>query len=148
VAGHALRQNLFKGAAAEYKAASYYLERGEIVYWPAVPLESDFIVERKDGRLEKIQVKYSSWNKATGNCEKLHCRTYGWNGGRTASDAGPQYDFLFVISEDGRFWEIPANKLPKHAIGLDTRGGSHKKTGTHVRKWDEYLVSPLNEREH
>jgi hypothetical protein len=143
-----LRQNIFKGASAEYRAASYYLDRGEIVYWPAVPLETDFIVERKSGILEKIQVKYTSWTKVTNsNCEKLHCRTYGWNGGRTASDAGPQYDYLFVISEDDRYWEIPADKLPKHAIGLDTRGGAYTHNGTNARKWDKYLVS-VNEKEH
>jgi hypothetical protein len=144
-----LRNNIFKGASAEYRAAAYYIDRGELVYWPALPLESDFIVEREDGKLEKIQVKYTSWIKQKGgHCEKLHCRTYGWSGGRRATNECPQYDYLFVISEDGRFWEIPADKLPKHAIGLDTRGGAWRQKGVNVRKWDEYLVSPLNEKEH
>lgn len=144
-----MRQNLFKGASAEYRAAAYYLDRGEIVYWPALPLESDFIVERDGGKLEKVQVKYTSWVKVgkTSNCEKLHCRTYGWSGGRTATPGPPQYDYLFVISEDDRMWEIPADVLPKHAIGLDTRGGKFQHKGVNIRKWDEYLVT-LKQREH
>lgn len=146
-----MRSNLFKGASAEYRAATYYLERGEIVYWPSLPLESDFIVERQAGDLDKIQVKYSSWTKTKGhsaNYESLHVRTYGWSGGRTKTDAGPLYDYLFVISEDDRMWEIPADKLPRHGIGLDTRGGVSRHTGVNIRKWDEYLVSPANEKEH
>jgi hypothetical protein len=144
-----LRQNLFKGAAAEYRAAAYYLDRGEVVYWPALPLESDFVVERSGGKLEKIQVKYTSWSKVKGhskNYEHLHCRTYGWNGGRTKTPGPPQYDYLFVISEDDRMWEIPAHILPKHAIGLDSRGGAFRHKGVNVRKWDDYLVSPINDQ--
>ena len=146
-----MRHNIFSGSAAEYRAASYYLDRGEIVYWPAVPLEIDFIVERADGRLDRVQVKYTSWTKSKGHSktyEKLHCRTYGWTGGRTPSLEGPKYDHLFVVAEDGRQWEIPADKLPRHGIGLDTRGGASRHKGVNVRKWDEYLVSPLTEKEH
>jgi hypothetical protein len=134
-----LRSNLFKGAAGEYKAAAYYLDNNCIVYWPAVPLETDFLVERPDGTLDKVQVKATAWRTSKSRpYEHLHVRTYGWAGGRKKTDTGPLYDYLFVVCEDGRMWEIPASELPEHAIGLDSRGGTTRKE-TH--KWDKYLVT-------
>jgi hypothetical protein len=134
---------LFKGAAAEHRAAAYYMEKGDIVYWPSVPVETDLIVEREDGRLDKIQVKYTSWRrgsaKHSAKYEHMHVRTYGWSGGRKKTEDGPKYDYLFVVGEDARMWEIPAALLPKHAIGLDVRGGERRNKD---RKWDAYLVSP------
>ncbi|MCP1937358.1 hypothetical protein J2R95_003153 [Bradyrhizobium japonicum] len=136
---------MFKGAAAEHRAAAYYIDQGAAVYWPAVPVETDLIVEREDGVIDKIQVKYASWTKTKGHSatyEKLNVRTYGWSGGRTKTHDGPEYDFLFVISEDGRMWEIPACTLPPHAIGLDVRGGKTQRKPT--KRWDKYRVAHLH----
>jgi hypothetical protein len=129
---------MFKGAAAEHIAAAYYMGKGLAVYWPAVPLENDLIVERKDGALHKVQVKFTSWTSYDRHYQQLHCRTYGWSGGRKKTAGPPKYDYLFVVAEDGRQWEIPADVLPENDVKLDVRGAKRPRK---ERTWDKYLVS-------
>jgi hypothetical protein len=99
-----------------------------------VAVETDFIVERPSGRLDKVQVKYVSWSHKAEHSEeykRLMARTY--------PGERPKYDFLYALSDDGRAWEIPAEDLPRHSILLDSQGGNANTKGPD--RWLKYQIN-------
>lgn len=104
----------YKGAASEFKAAAYFLERNCQVYWPATQQSAvDFIVE--DNGFKKVQVKTATMNKV-GELHYLQCRTRLTNKyqSRKPKDL---YDLLVVIYE-GELWVIPAEVIDSSNISL------------------------------
>lgn len=103
-----------RGAVSEYRAASWYIERGFNVYWPAVHAgEVDFLIE-KDGKYQRVQVKSAGWDGAYLRAV-IHSKR---SGGYTADS----FDLLVIVYEE-RLWEIPWNGsgLPNR-IRLAKRG--------------------------
>ncbi len=107
----------YKGAAAEYLAASLCLALGQQVYWPAVQQDSvDFVLETRNG-LKRVQVKSAHWDTQGSTRKYLVCNTTtrGWTPGTPIKRL---YDILFVCAE-GRCWIIPASKITKTKLVLE-----------------------------
>jgi hypothetical protein len=128
-------KHIEKGAFGESVSAAWYLSHGCNVSRPLVPLAYDLIVERSSGRLDRIQVKYVSWTHngtyRNRSYQELKVKPFGKAGGK------PKYDYLFVIGEDGRTWELPAEAIKNNNLRLSIRGGYAPKQRS---KWDKYLV--------
>lgn len=91
------------GAANELRAASYFLEEGYNVYWPAVQQSLvDFVIE-KAGYYQRVQVKSATWNspRPTTTYLRLPIKT---------SAACPylpdSFDLLVGVHKD-RLWIFP-----------------------------------------
>jgi hypothetical protein len=113
----------YKGAASELKAATYYLEGGCQVYFPAVAQgEVDFIAETYTG-LRRIQVKTGVMNKSGSNYY-LQCRVSSTN----SPHKEPEYDDLFVVYNN-EMWVIPIVYIESSNISLRNK------------KWDIFKVT-------
>lgn len=99
--GYALTHS--KGAAAEYRAAAWFLMHGFQIYWPAIQQgAADFVIE-KDSRLQRVQVKVAQLKR-------------GKEYGRLKKASGPSrienVDIVAIVSRDfNSMWVIPANEL-------------------------------------
>ena len=127
-----LDQDHTKGTANELYVASYFLEQGCQVYFPAVPQgKTDLVVESNmDGSLCRVQVKTAFLNMSDGR-GYVQCRTRTTNKQKT-EPKDKYYDYLAIV--DGReIWVIPANEIASSNISLRSTAFPEKPYG-----WDIY----------
>ncbi len=114
------RQNdLLGGAAAEYRAAYYFLHDEYEVFWPAMQhLPYDFMIH-KDGSYQKVQVKLANARGvATLTTKSAARRRAAREQGRPLLEAG-MFDLLAVVTRSGGLWVIPEASVPHDAVNLN-----------------------------
>lgn len=129
-----MHNNHYIGAAAEMRAASYYLGDGYEVFFPVMTQSaSDFII-RRDGVYQAVQVKKATENP-TESGVYLQVRLQGkpTTYGETEYTEG-DFDILFVVHETGMWtfpWSVVSEKksmsfgklLPDGTLTTTGRGG-------------------------
>jgi len=94
---HPLRHS-FLGAAHEYKAAAWFLNKHSNVFWPSLQQSDvDFVVEVK-GELRKVQVK-----TATKNQRGVYAINF-WRTKEAMDKAQKNFDWVVAVSRDGHLW--------------------------------------------
>ena len=103
----------FKGDIALSKAIAYYMELQYEVLLPIGDKRPYDLVIEKDGKLQKVQCKYTSYKRNYG----VYCVPLKVNGGNRSSGNivkkynKEDFDLLFVYTESGDKYNIPFNEV-------------------------------------
>jgi len=101
-----------RGDLAVGQAINFFMKNGYEVCLPVGDKRDyDFVVE-KDGKLEKVQVKYAGLYGRSKTC-KVGLRITGGNQSYSYSKKYTKdaFDILFIYTEKGEIYKIPWNKL-------------------------------------
>lgn len=118
-----------KGSIAVGAAIAHFIGKGETVLLPIGDSDLyDLVVD--DGKLKKIQCKYTSDKEQNGGYN-IDLRTFGGYRDKTyyLKYKKGDFDFLFVYCSDGQKYLIPAEKI------IDK---SHIVLG--IKSWNEYRL--------
>lgn len=117
-----------KGFVGEAKAILEYSNRGFVVSKPMLDCDYDLIVDDGQG-LKKVQVKTTEHKK--NGYYRCNLRVMGGNkySSTVKLRHTEDWDLLFVLSDDGSCWSIPASEFNnKNQLTLDQRFDSFKYT--------------------
>lgn len=110
----------FQGAIGEARCIYELTLRGYTIYKPLAELtKSDLVVETPEGELKRVQVKTSRNTNKYGKYEVGLVTSGGNTKVNTRKRRQPgDYDFLFVMVDDGRCWLIPDEILGDNGNSL------------------------------
>lgn len=129
-------QRAFNGASAEHSTAAYFLSKGWLVSWPAVPVACKYDLIADDGhQLHRVQVKRATWNKNAGPNHYLQVRLTD----KTCRAYQPGDFDLLAVERDGHLWLIPATEVigRSTSLCLARRGKSVRSEET---EWTRFKV--------
>jgi hypothetical protein len=116
-----------KGDLGTAKAISHYMGNGYEVLLPIGDKRPYDLVVENDGKLQKVQCKYTTHKSKQGN----FCVGLRITGGNQSFHTVKKYeegdfDLLFAATEEGDYYEIPMKLLPKSELTLGKKFEDYK----------------------
>jgi hypothetical protein len=107
-----LKNSKSKGTAGVGSAIQYFTLKGLVISVPLNDSQSYDLIVDEDGKLKRVQIKTTA-SKSKFGTWTVHLRTTGGNQSfHTAKDFDKTAsEYLFVLSNDGRRWLIPTDKI-------------------------------------
>lgn len=100
------------GLVGELKAATYYVEAGYEIYWPALTQSGVDFIAVKGRETQRVQVKNAYWMKRPSGAKYVQVTTRKGAGGNktyTREDC----DIVVVVFEDS-LWAFPVEIIEKY----------------------------------
>lgn len=115
-----------KGDLAVAKAIAYFVEQGCEILLPIGDKKKYDLVIDFNNKLLKVQCKYTSAKKRSGNYE-VQLRVCGGNSGRVIYRyEETDFDFLFVYTEGKKMYLIPSNELTSSTITVGKKRSKYE----------------------
>ena len=108
-----------KGDSVVAEAIAFYARQGKQVLLPFGDKQKYDLVIDTGESLKKIQCKFTSVQKPSGNYEAMLTVKGGNQSFKTATPYKPgDFDLLFVMTADGSMYEIPSSETEKLSASI------------------------------